>query len=145
MPNCGSQVGVLWLCHTRSDWRLAAVTPTEKTNDFQLLRQLLRSEEQVFPQVLWKKESAILGTLQLRVSACGCFYVLDHLPENPNRAVHFPDASVFRKKNPKVSQPYSKWESVSISYIIGKEFSSCGEWYEPCPLTKNDNKSQDLC
>lgn len=49
MPSCGSQVGTLWLCCTRPDWGLAAVTPTEKTKNFQLLRQPLRLEEQVLP------------------------------------------------------------------------------------------------
>lgn len=75
-----------------------------------------------FLQVLWKQESVTLGILQGGVSACGGFYVLDYLPENPNRAVHLPDIS--KKKNHKVSQPYYNRESVRIFYIIGKEFSS---------------------
>lgn len=58
-------------------------------------------------RALWKQESFILGTTQVIVSACDCSQLLDRLPENLSRAVHFCDLFVFKKKDPKISQPSS--------------------------------------
>lgn len=107
MPSCGSQVGVLWLCCTRSDWGLAAVTPTKKTKNSQLLRQPSRLEEQVFPANTLEAGKCHPRNFTSDSFSLWLFSCFRHLLENPNKAVRFPDVSVFKKKNLKFSQPYS--------------------------------------
>lgn len=139
MPSCGSQAGVLWLCYTRPDWGLTAPTPTEKT-EFPASKTAPQVGRASFPSK-WKVEAGKCHPRNFTSESFSLWLLLcfRQLPKIQMRLFISLMFLFLRRKTP-VSQPYFNWESVRTFYIIGKEFSSCWKWYEPCPLTKNDKK-----